>query len=85
MHKWIIMLAGVAAISAYSPTPSLAQGIGIEVPGVGVRIGEPPRRERARRNEMREREVRSDKNCRTVTVTEDTPTGTRSRSKKECD
>ena len=41
MQKWIIMLAGVAAISSYSPTPSLAQGIAVEVPGVGVRIGEP--------------------------------------------
>ena len=64
---------------------SLAQGVAVEVPGVGVRIGEPPRRERARREEWQEREVRSGPNCRTVTVTEDTPTGTRTRSKRECD
>ena len=85
MQKLIIMLAGVAAISTYSPTPSLAQGVAVEVPGVGVRIGEPPRRERARREEWQEREVRSGPNCRTVTVTEGTPSGTRTRSKRECD
>jgi hypothetical protein len=83
MKKWMISIAAVAAISSYSPTPSLAQGVAVEVPGVGVRIGEPPRRERVRREEWREREVRG--NCRTVTVTEDTPTGTRTRSKRECD
>ena len=85
MQKWMISLAAVAAFSSYSPTPSLAQGVAVEVPGVGVRIGEPPRRERARREEWQEREVRSGSNCRTVTVTEETPTGTRTRSKRECD
>ena len=85
MQKWIIMLAAAAAFSSYTSTPSLAQGIAVEVPGVGVRIGEPPRRDRVHREEWREREVRSGPNCRTVTVTEDTPTGTRTRSKRECD
>ena len=85
MRKRIIMLAGVAAISSCASTASVAQGIAVEVPGVGVRIGEPPRRERVRREEWREREVRSAPNCRTVSVTEDTPTGTRTRSKRECD
>jgi len=85
LQKWIIMLAGVAAISSYTSTPSLAQGVAVEVPGVGVRIGEPPRRDRVHREEWREREVRSSPRCRTVTVTEDTPTGTRTRSKRECD
>jgi hypothetical protein len=85
MQKWIIMLAGIAAISSYTSTPSVAQGIAVEVPGVGVRIGEPPRRERVRREEWQEREVRSSPNCRTVSVTEDTPTGTRTRTKRECD
>ena len=81
----VIMLAGVAAILSYTSTPSLAQGVAVEVPGVGVRIGEPPRTDRVHREEWREREVRSSPSCRAVTVTEDTPTGTRTRSKRECD
>jgi hypothetical protein len=85
MQKWIIVLAAAAAFSSYTSTPSLAQGVAVEVPGVGVRIGEPPRRDRVHREEWREREVRSSPRCRTVTVTEDTPTGTRTRSKRECD
>ena len=76
---------GAATITAFAPaTASLAQGIAVEVPGVGVRIGEPPPPPRERVFE--EREVRgSPKRCRTVTVTEDTPYGTRTRSKQECD
>jgi hypothetical protein len=55
MQKWITMLAAVAAMSSYTTTPSLAQGVAVEVPGVGVRIGEPPRRDRVQREEWRER------------------------------
>jgi hypothetical protein len=84
MTKWLVLLAAAASISAFAPAGVQAQGIGIEVPGVGVRIGEPPRRDRERVFE--EREVRGGPpKCRTVTVTEDTPYGARSRTKQECD
>jgi hypothetical protein len=84
MTKWLVLLATAASISAFAPAaPALAQ-IAVEVPGVGVRIGEPPRRDRERVYE--EREVRGGPpKCRTVTVTEDTPYGSRSRTRQECD
>lgn len=83
MTKWLVLLAAAATITAFAPTGAQAQGIAVEVPGVGVRIGEPPRRERERVFE--EREVRGSAKCRTVTIQEDTPYGSRSRTKQECD
>jgi len=84
MTKWLVLLAAAGSIAAFAPTTaSQAQGIAVEVPGVGVRIGEPPRRDRER--VIEEREVRGGPKCRTVTVTEDTPNGSRSRTKQECD
>jgi hypothetical protein len=84
MTKWLVLLAAATAISAFAPTTaSLAQGIAVEVPGVGVRIGEPPRRERERVFE--EREVRGTPKCRIVTVQEDTPSGSISRTREVCD
>ena len=43
MKKWFLLFAGIAALATFAPAASLAQGIGIDVPGVGVRIGEPYR------------------------------------------
>ena len=81
MRKWFITLAGAAAMSAFAPaTPSSAQGIGIDVPGVGVRIGEPYRHHYYNdwdsprvyhRPAWREREVYLGSNCRTVTIQRD--------------
>ena len=79
MRKWFILLAGAAAMTAFAPAPSSAQGIGIEVPGVGVRIGEPGYRHyrsydgpvvRERRF-YRERDVGLRGGCRTVTIERD--------------
>jgi hypothetical protein len=71
--KWLFIVCGTAAVIFYAPVPSIAQGVGIEVPGVGVRIGEPNRpryREYYReRRGFREREVRG--TCRTVTIERD--------------
>ncbi len=83
MKKWFILFAGVAALTAFAPATSMAQGIGIDLPGVGVRIGEPhrnyhnhwgyydgPRVYHAPR--YREREVYSVRpGCRTVTIQRD--------------
>ncbi len=76
MRPLLILLSAAAAVAFFAPTPSIAQGIGIDVPGVGVRIGEPNRpryREYSRerrglreRRGFREREVRA--GCRTVTI-----------------
>jgi hypothetical protein len=70
MRQLLILLSAAAAVAFFAPTPSIAQGIGIDVPGVGVRIGEPNRpryREHYReRRGFREREVRA--GCRTVTI-----------------
>jgi hypothetical protein len=80
MKKLLILLSAAAAVTFFAPMPSIAQGIGIQVPGVGVQIGEPDRpryREHNRgyredyreRRGFREREVRG--GCRTVTIERD--------------
>ena len=83
MRKWLVLFAGVAALTSFTPAASFAQGIGIDLPGVGVRIGEPhphygythryydaPRVYEA--PAYREREVYlRDRDCRTVTIERD--------------
>jgi hypothetical protein len=75
MKHWFVLLAATAAFTAFAPA-SQAQ-IAVEVPGVGVRIGEPPppRRERV----IEEREVRGGPECKSVTVTERGPMAARAR------
>jgi len=77
MKKWLILIAGVAALSSFAPAQSFAQGVEFGVPGVGVRIGDPdyPRYRHYRDYDgprFREREVylgRGD--CRTITIHRD--------------
>jgi hypothetical protein len=77
----LLVLAGIAATLSFVPAPSFAQ-VGIDLPGVGVRIGEPhpyygythrydePRVYREPR--YREREVYlNERSCRTVTIERD--------------
>ena len=73
MKKLLILLSAAAAITFYVPTSSIAQGIGIGVPGVGIQIGEPnrPRYREYDRRRFREREVRYDRGCRTITIQRD--------------
>lgn len=87
----LFMLAGVAAMTTFAPAaPSFAQGIGIDLPGVGVRIGEPYQRHYYNDFDsprvyhapaFRERDVylRGDSNCRTVTIERDDGTMRRIR------
>ncbi len=82
MKHWFLLVTTAAAFTAFAPMSSNAQ-IAVEVPGVGVRIGEPPPPRREER--IIEREVRGGPECRTVTVTEDTPTGTRTVTRQKCD
>jgi hypothetical protein len=69
----LILLSAAAAITFYAPTPSIAQGIGIAVPGVGIQVGEPnrPRYREYERRRFREREVRYGQGCRTITIQRD--------------
>ena len=82
MKKWFILFAGISAATMAAPAASMAQGIGIDLPGVGVRVGEPyghryysdwdsPRV--YHRPAWREREVYlgTNSNCRTVTIQRD--------------
>ncbi len=58
-----------------------SQGIHVDVPGVGVRIGD---RDRYRHRHWREREVRGS-GCKTVTVRETMPNGTTvKRTRSSC-
>jgi hypothetical protein len=89
MKNLLIVLSAAAAVTLYIPVSSSAQGIGVDVPGVGVRIGDPDRpryrehrREDRERRGFREREVRSGQNCRTVTIQHDDGTVVR---KRRCD
>jgi hypothetical protein len=62
-----------------------SQGISIEGPGVGVRVGPDRRHDDGRRHRhWRDREVRSG-GCKTVTVRETLPNGTTvSRTRSRC-
>jgi hypothetical protein len=73
MKKLLILLSAAAAITFYAPASSSAQGIGIAVPGVGIQVGEPnrPRYREYDRRRFREREVRYDRGCRTITIQRD--------------
>jgi hypothetical protein len=82
MKHWFVLLTAAAALATAAPTASNAQ-IAVEVPGVGVRIGEPPPPRREER--IIEREVRGKPECRSVSVTEDTPAGTRTVTRQKCD
>ena len=78
----VIAFAGPAVAGDRLSTEVSSQGVYIEGPGVGVRVG--PEREQYREHRRwRDREVRGD-GCRTVTVRETRPDGsvvTRTRSR----
>jgi hypothetical protein len=95
MQKFLIAAAAACLISVpvsagelrVQSTELSSQGVYLEGPGVGVRVG-PDRRERFERRERREhwrdREVRGG-GCKTVTVRETLPDGTRvKRTRSTC-
>jgi len=74
MKKFLILLAGVAALTSFAPTASFAQGVVVDTPVGGVRIGEPGYRHYdgwRERRVYRDRDVRLGGGCRTVTITRD--------------
>lgn len=73
MRNLFISAAALAALLAFAPAPSFAQGVTVEGPGVGVRVGEPryyDRDERWEHRGWREREVRGG-DCRSITIRRD--------------
>lgn len=83
MKHWFVLLTTASALTAFAPMSSQAQ-VAVEVPGVGVRIGEPPPPRREER--IIEREVRGGPDCRSVTVQETAPDGsTRTVTRRKCD
>jgi len=84
-----LAIAAATVLAAAIPSaPSFAQGVSVDVPGVGVRVGDPDRR-RDRdvyRERRRERVTVGSESCRTVTVKERRPNGTTIiRKKRSCD
>ena len=83
-----LIAAPVAAgeLRGAQTTEFSSQGVTIEGPGVGVRVGPDRRREHWRDRRWRDREVRGDRGgCRTVTVRETMPDGTRvKRTRSSC-
>jgi hypothetical protein len=76
MKTVLISAAAAAAFIALAPVASQAQGIGIDTPVGGVRIGEPGYRHHyyregpvVERRVYRERDVRM--GCRTITIRDD--------------
>jgi hypothetical protein len=74
-----VFAAAIVLAAAVPPSGSAsAQGVAIEGPGVGVRIGDPDRRRDRhwREERRRERVTIGGEGCRTVTVKERLPNGT---------
>jgi hypothetical protein len=76
MKKLTISIAAVAAAIAFAPVATVAQGIAVDTPVGGVRIGEPGYRHYdgpvvQERRIYRERDVGLRSNCRTVTIERD--------------
>jgi len=92
MRMQLIWLAATAAVTGFAPIGACAQ-VSVETPGVGVHVGPPPPRhedkviikERERAPVMEEREVRGGADCKSVTVKRETPVGSESKTKTQCD
>jgi hypothetical protein len=90
MRATLLAIAAAAVLAGAVPASTAsAQGVAIEGPGVGVRVGEPDRyRDRRGWREdryYRDRDTVGGPGCRTVTVRERLPDGTRvTRRKSTC-
>jgi hypothetical protein len=89
MRATLLAIAAATVLAGAIPASTAsAQGVAIEGPGVGVRVGEPDRyRDRHWREERRHRDrvTVGGEGCRTVTVRERLPDGTRVvRKKSNC-
>jgi hypothetical protein len=88
--RFLMTTAAAATIgwASFASSPVAAQGVEVQVPGVGVRIGEPDRRDRER---FREREVVEPRGeptaaCQTRTERVERPDGSAyERQVRNCD
>ena len=86
MKTLMISLVGAAFMASLSPVMVAAQGVQVEVPGVGVRVGDPDRRDRDRDRDRENRRGGNTGDCRTVTVKHERPDGTTvTRQERKCD
>jgi hypothetical protein len=89
MRASLLAIAAATVLAAAIPsTPGFAQGVSVDVPGVGVRVGDPDRRRdrEVYRERRRDRITVGGEGCRTVTVKERRPNGTTViRKKSTCD
>jgi hypothetical protein len=78
--------AATVLVAAVPSAPAFAQGVSVDVPGVGVRVGDPDRRDRYHERRRERVTIGSDRGCKTVTVKERRPNGTTViRKKSSCD
>jgi hypothetical protein len=89
MRASLLAVAAAAVLAAAVPSaPGFAQGVSVEVPGADVRIGNTRDRDRDRyRGDRRDRDrvTVGGRGCKTVTVRERLPDGTRvTRRKSSC-
>ena len=88
MRASLLAVAAATVLAATTPSvPAFAQGVSVDVPGVGVRVGDPDRRrDRDVYRERRRERVTVGESCKTVTVKERRPNGTTIiRKKRTCD
>lgn len=80
MRNLVISVAAVAAAAVFAPSASIAQGIAVDTPVGGVRIGDPGYHRYYRdydgpvvreRRIYRERDVGLRSDCRTITIQRD--------------
>lgn len=69
--KSLVALGFVGAMAVATPTPTVAQGVYLGGPGVGVEIGRPGYRERYYRGYHDYAYERGRGHCRTVTIERD--------------
>jgi hypothetical protein len=75
MRASLLAVAVAAVLVAAVPSaPGFAQGVSVDVPGAGVRIGDPDRRDRYRER-RRDRVTIGGEGCRETTVKSRRPDG----------
>jgi hypothetical protein len=75
MRASLLAVAAATVLAAAVPSaPGFAQGVSVDVPGAGVRIGDPDRRDRYRER-RRDRITVGGEGCRETTVKSRRPDG----------
>jgi hypothetical protein len=70
-RTWLVALGFVSAMGVAAPAPTLAQGVYLQGPGVGVEIGRPAYHERYYRDRSYAYDRGRFGGCRTITIERD--------------